>query len=155
MLAWLRERGGRATPGRRLLLEALFGDRRHRSAEESAAEVRARAPDVNRSTSYRNLEEFVQLGVVDRTYMGAGPAAYHLASAAHGHLVCKECGAVTEIPSELFDGLARSVGERYGFAPDPRHFAAAGRCAGCRRLRASGCKPVGLGVGRCSRGVRT
>ena len=133
VLARLRERGGRATPGRRLLLlGALFGDRRHRSAEELTAEVQARAPDVNISTIYRNLEELVRLGVVDRARMGGGPAAYHLASVAHGHLVCEKCGSITEVPDELFDGLARSVGERYGFTVDPHHFAAAGRCADCQ-----------------------
>jgi len=132
VLARLRERGGRATPGRRLLLSALFRDRRHRSAEDLAAEVKARAPDVNRSTIYRNLEELVRLRVVDRAYIGSGPAAYHLASVAHGHLVCETCGSITEVPDELFGGLARSVDERYGFAVDPHHFAVAGRCADCQ-----------------------
>jgi Fur family transcriptional regulator, ferric uptake regulator len=132
VLARLRERGGRATPGRRLLLGVLFGDRRHRSAEELAAEVKAQAPDVNRSTIYRNLEELVRLGVVDRAHIGGGPAAYHLASAAHGHLACEKCGSITEVPDELFDGLAGSLGERYGFTVDPHHFALAGRCADCQ-----------------------
>lgn len=132
LLARLRQRGRRATPGRRLLLGVMFADRRHRSAEELAAEVQAQAPDVNISTIRRNLEELVQLGVVDRAYIGGGPAAYHLAPVAHGHLACEKCGSVTEVPDELFDGLASSARERYGFTVDPHHFAVAGRCAGCR-----------------------
>jgi Fe2+ or Zn2+ uptake regulation protein len=85
VLAGLRERGGRATPARRLLLAALFRDRRHRSAEELADDVQAQAA-VNISTIYRNLGELVRLGVVGRSHLGSGPAAYHLASATHGHL---------------------------------------------------------------------
>jgi Fur family ferric uptake transcriptional regulator len=119
LLARLRAGGGRATPGRRLLLGVLFGNRQHRSAEELAAEVQAQAPDVNISTIYRNLEELVRLGVVDRAHMGNGPAAYHLASVAHGHLVCERCGSITEVPDDLFDGLARRASERYGFTVDP------------------------------------
>jgi Fur family transcriptional regulator, ferric uptake regulator len=132
VLARLRESGGRATPARRLLLGALFGNREHRSAEELAAEVQVQAPDVNISTIYRNLEELVRLGIVDRTHMGGGPAAYHLASAAHGHLVCEQCGSMTEVPDELFGSLARGASEQYGFTVDPHHFAVAGRCANCQ-----------------------
>jgi hypothetical protein len=63
VLAGLRERGGRATHARRLLLSALFRDRTHRSAEELAQAVHAQAPAVNISTIYRNLDELVRLGV--------------------------------------------------------------------------------------------
>ena len=132
VLAQLREKGGRATPARRLLLSVLFGNREHRSAEELTAEVQAQAPDVNISTIYRNLEELVRLGVVDRAHMGSGPASYHLASVAHGHLVCEQCGSMTEVPDELFDGLTRRAFERYGFTVDPHHFAVAGHCANCQ-----------------------
>ena len=61
VLAGLRERGGRATPGRRLLLTALFRDRTHRTAEDLAEEVQAQAPDVNISTVYRNPDELIRL----------------------------------------------------------------------------------------------
>jgi Fe2+ or Zn2+ uptake regulation protein len=67
VLALIRENGGRATPARRLLLQALFGSQEHRTAEELAAEVRAHAPDVHLSTVYRNLEELERLGVIDST----------------------------------------------------------------------------------------
>ena len=64
--------------------------------------------------------------------MGNGPAAYHLSSVAHGHLVCERCGSMTEVPDELFDGLARTASERYGFRVDPHHFAVTGHCASCQ-----------------------
>jgi Fur family transcriptional regulator, ferric uptake regulator len=132
VLARMREAGGRATPARRLLLRVLFSEDTHRSAEELAAAVQAQAPDVNISTIYRNLDELVRLGVVDRTYLGGGPAAYHLASAAHGHIVCEQCGAMTEVPDELFDDLARAVAARYGFLIAPHRFAVTGLCASCQ-----------------------
>ena len=90
VMALVRAHGGRATPARRLLLTALFGSREHRSAEDLAAEVHALAPDVHLSTIYRNLEELARLGVIDSTRLGSGPATYHLATAAHGHLVCEQ-----------------------------------------------------------------
>jgi Fur family transcriptional regulator, ferric uptake regulator len=132
VLALVRRHGGRATPARRLLLNALFGSRDHRSAEELAAEVHDRAPDVHLSTIYRNLEELERLGVIDSTRLGNGPATYHLASAAHGHLVCEQCGTMIEVPDEIFADLVRVAGTEYGFAINPHRFAVTGRCVNCR-----------------------
>jgi Fur family transcriptional regulator, ferric uptake regulator len=132
VLALVRRHGGRATPARRLLLNALFGSREHRSAEELAAEVHDRAPDVHLSTIYRNLEELERLGVIDSTRLGNGPATYHLASAAHGHLVCEQCGTMIEVPDEIFADLVRVAGTEYGFAINPHRFAVTGRCANCQ-----------------------
>jgi Fur family transcriptional regulator, ferric uptake regulator len=132
VLALVRQHGGRATPARRLLLQALFGSQEHRSAEELATEVRAHAPDVHLSTVYRNLEELERLGVIDGTRLGDGPATYHLASAAHGHLVCEKCGSMTEVPDDMFRDLIGSARARYGFAINPHRFAVTGLCANCQ-----------------------
>jgi Fur family transcriptional regulator, ferric uptake regulator len=137
-LALLRAQGGRVTPARRLLLDALFANREHRTAEDLAAEVQAQAPDVALSTIYRNLEELERLGVIDRTPLGRGPAAYHLASSAHGHghFVCEDCGRMIEVPHGVFQGLAAEARAHYGFVIDPHRFAVVGRCADCVALEA-------------------
>ena len=108
-LALMREHGGRITPSRRLLLDALFARHDHRTAEELAAEVQARAPDVHLSTIYRNLEELERLGVIVHSHQGHGPATYHLASDVHGHFVCEVCGTMIEVPEQLFGELAVSA----------------------------------------------
>jgi Fur family transcriptional regulator, ferric uptake regulator len=131
VLALVRSRGGRATPSRRILLEVLFHADDHLSVEELAEAVQARAPDVHLSTVYRNLEDLEHLGVVVHTHLGHGPATYQLASLAHAHFICEECGARIEAPETMFRGLARMAKAKLGFAIDPRHFAILGRCAAC------------------------
>jgi Fur family transcriptional regulator, ferric uptake regulator len=131
VLALVRAQGGRATSSRRVLLEVLFEAEGHLSAEELAESVQSRAPEVHRSTIYRNLEDLQRLGVVVHSHLGHGPATYHLASEAHAHFVCEQCGAMVEAPDELFRGLARAARTELGFAIDPRHFAILGRCAAC------------------------
>ena len=128
----VRRQGGRITSTRRLLLRALFAAPSHRTAEELGAAVQAQAPDVHLSTIYRNLDELERLGVVVHAHLGHGPATYHLATAAHGHFVCEECGTMIEAPEQLFGGLARAALSEFGFAIDPHHFAVLGRCARCR-----------------------
>ncbi len=127
----LREGGGRATTSRRVLLQCLFQEGPHRTAEELAAEVQRVAPDVHLSTIYRNLEELERLGVVVHAHLGHGPATYHLSSETHGHLVCEACGATMEAPGSFFDELTVAAGREYGFEIDPRHFAVLGRCSAC------------------------
>jgi Fur family transcriptional regulator, ferric uptake regulator len=134
VIAFLRSRGSRVTSSRRILLEVLFAAEGHMSAEALADAVQARAPDVHLSTIYRNLEELEQLGVIAHSHLGHGPSSYLLASHAHAHFICADCGTMIEAPEEMFRGLARSARERLGFAIDPKHFAILGRCADCSRL---------------------
>jgi Fur family transcriptional regulator, ferric uptake regulator len=132
VLALVREHGGRITSARRLLLQAIFEADGHRTAEELAGVVRAKAPDTHRSTIYRNLEDLEELGVIFHAHLGHGPATYHVTTMGHGHLVCDSCGAMVEAPDDLFTGLSTSASSRFGFAIDPRHFAVLGRCSACQ-----------------------
>jgi Fur family transcriptional regulator, ferric uptake regulator len=131
VLGLLREKGGRATSSRRILLEALFDADGHLTAEELVEMVQARAPDIHISTVYRNLDELQRLGVVLHSHLGHGPATYELVANAHAHFICDECGALAEAPVEMFKGLARTVKSRLGFVIDPRHFAILGKCSKC------------------------
>ena len=132
VLARIRQRGGRATPARRLLLSALIDGAGHQTAEDLAGAVRARAPEVHLTTIYRNLDDLERMGVVDRTYVSHGAATYHLASTSHGHLACENCGAIADIPAEAFRSLAETAMVLHGFAIWPGHFAVPGRCANCQ-----------------------
>lgn len=132
VLDLVRAKGGRATSSRRALLEVLFGEDRHCTAEELAAAVQARVPEVHLSTIYRNLEELQRLGVVVHSHLGHGPASYQVAALAHAHFVCDGCGAMVEVPRALWERLARTAHAELGFDVDPLHFAIPGRCTSCR-----------------------
>ena len=131
ILAMLRAQGGRITSCRRAIRDAFLGIGGHVTAETLTARVQARQPDVHESTVYRFLDELERLGVVDHVHLGHGPAVYHLASDAHHHLVCDRCGAVVEVPEEVFAALRSRLEEDFGFSLQPRHFAVTGRCNGC------------------------
>ncbi|MGH9046558.1 MAG: Fur family transcriptional regulator [Acidimicrobiales bacterium] len=131
VLELVRARGGRATSSRRILLEILFRSKDHMSVEELTEAVQVRAPDVHISTVYRNVEDLQQLGVIVHSHLGHGPVTYQLASLAHAHLICEDCGARIEASDDLFSGLAREAKAKLGFVIDPHHFAIQGRCAAC------------------------
>lgn len=137
-LALVRERGGRVTPARRLLLEAMMSSPWHHTARELAVTIRARVPGIRLSTIYRNLDEFCRLRVVDCTYAGHGPATYHLASGSHGHLACEQCGVIAELPGEAFLALAEAAMGTHGFVIAPPRFAVPGLCANCQETGTDG-----------------
>ena len=127
----LRERGLRVTTARRAVLVALLEADGHLRAEDLAAVVHGRHPDVHLSTVYRALETFEEVGLVTHVHLGHGPSTYHLSDQLHHHAVCEACGAVVELPDDVLDAVARRVRDEFGFEVDARHFALAGRCSGC------------------------
>src|ERR1700686_1189223 len=131
LVAQLRDGGSRVTTARRLVLTALVKGPDNPTAEELLVAVRSVAPDVDPSTDYRKLEGLGGLGVVVHTHLGHGAATYHLATEAHGHLVCEECGATLEAPEDLFEAMAQGAPRRLGFQLRPYHFAVLGVCAEC------------------------
>ncbi len=133
--AWdeeLRARGYRVTPQRQLVLEAVT-KLEHATPEEIWADVQQTARGVNISTIYRSLELLEQLGLVTHTHLGHGAPRYHLAAEAeHVHLVCSECGKVSQIPPEAVSALVSALDTGYGFETDVGHLTVFGRCADCR-----------------------
>jgi Fur family transcriptional regulator, ferric uptake regulator len=133
--AWdeeLRARGYRVTPQRQLVLEAVT-QLEHGTPEEICATVQQTARGVNISTIYRALELLEQLGLVTHTHLGHGAPRYHLAAEAeHVHLVCSECGRITQIGPEEVAPLVTGLAAKYGFETDVGHLTVFGRCADCR-----------------------
>jgi len=129
----LRARGYRLTPQRQLVLEAVTA-LGHATPDDVHAEVQRTSSAVNLSTVYRTLELLEELGLVTHTHLGHGPPTYHLAEKAdHLHLVCRDCGRVTEADVSVADDLVAQVSARHGFETDVRHFAIFGRCADCQK----------------------
>ena len=128
----LRARGYRVTPQRQLVLEAV-ARLDHATPEEIGAQVQQTARGVNISTIYRTLELLEQIGMVTHTHLHHGAPTYHLASDAdHVHLVCRDCGRVSEIGPDAIRPLITALDERHGFETDVGHLTVFGRCPDCR-----------------------
>ena len=131
----VRASGKRMTVQRRLVLEALQRARHHITAEDIATRIRARHPQIDPSTVYRNLETLEELGYVTHTHFDDRVTRWHRADAQrHGHLVCRSCGAEEELPIALLEPLARRLREAHGFRADLGHSAIVGICKDCSNV---------------------
>lgn len=132
----IRERGGRVTQSRRMVVEQIV-DRGHHhvTAPELIDVLRETDPEFHESTVYRVLERLTEIAVVEPVQVSSGPTVYHLTHDGHlhHHLICAACGSVTETRSDLLDRIATEVEARHGFtmrvdAP----VTLPGLCATCR-----------------------
>jgi Fur family ferric uptake transcriptional regulator len=126
----LRRVGQRVTPQRLVILGALRPGA-HLSADDVFTRVEPLLPGVNRSTVYRTLELFRDLGLVSETDLGGGARQFELIDDPHHHLICHRCGAILELDDDLVDPLREGIRDRYGFVPAIDHLAVFGFCAEC------------------------
>jgi Fur family transcriptional regulator, ferric uptake regulator len=129
--ARLRAGGYRLTPQRQLVLQAV-GELGHATPEEIVTAVRRVATGVNISTVYRTLELLEELGLVRHTHLGHGAPTYSVSTDDdHVHLVCRDCGEVSEAAPEVVAPVVEQLAASHGFSVDVGHFAVFGRCRQC------------------------
>jgi Fur family ferric uptake transcriptional regulator len=128
----LRARGYRLTPQRELVLHAVetLG---HATPDEVLAEVRKDSESLNISTVYRSLELLEELGLLRHSHITDRAPTYHAASnPTHLHLVCRECGSVTDVDPAKVAPMAATLADEFDFETDIGHLTVFGRCANCR-----------------------
>jgi Fe2+ or Zn2+ uptake regulation protein len=131
-LAEIRAQGGRVTPARRAVLEAILnaGEHHFTAAEIfDAVESTDRRPD--RATVYLTLDLLTELGVVTPLQLDSDAVVYHRTDHRHGHLVCDRCGGIVELPRTAVSALARKVLHDRGFFVDTDRVTITGLCERC------------------------
>lgn len=123
------------TAQRLLILGALRPDE-HIGADDVLSRVERHLPAVNRSTIYRTLELFRDLGLVSETDLGGGVRQFELiAEERHHHLICHGCGAISDFHDAIVAPLRQAIAQQYGFTATVDHLAVFGWCADCAAPR--------------------
>gem|GEM_PF-125718 len=150
----LRARGGRLTPQRMAIYEAVVGRATHPSVEMVHAAVRAWFPGVSRATVYTTLDLFAALGLVQE--VGGRVRRYDGRAGRHVNLVCERCGEVTDIADPRLEALERRTALRAGFDVRSARFELHGVCPRCRARsrRAAVSVRARAGAGRRTEGAR-
>ena len=89
---------------------------KHLSAEDIYKEMIGGGEEVGLATIYRVLTQFEQVGLLIRHHFEGGKAVYELNEKSHhDHIVCLQCGHVTEFVNEEIEKLQTKVAEEHGF----------------------------------------
>lgn len=130
---WLRARGLRWTPQRRLLIEVLSGIHGHVTGADLIERCRRLDPETIPSTVYRTLDVLEEIGLVQHGHGAGGREEYHVLPAVeHGHLYCGNCGTVEEISEDEVASVAELFRSCHAFAVNGSHITIVGRCRACQ-----------------------
>src|SRR3954463_15702145 len=136
--AWderLRAAGLRVTRPRLAVL-AVLEQPPHVDAETIATAARAVHPSISPQAVYGVLKALVGGGLARRIEPAGGPARYELrVGDNHHHLVCRECGVVTDVDCAVGQAPCLTPSAAAGFVVDEAEVVFWGRCAACQVAR--------------------
>ena len=137
LTAYMIKKGLRTTDQRKLIVETFFRFDNHVSIEELLARVRSKDPRVGYATVYRTLKLLTECGVANERRFGDGLTRYELAdeTSHHDHLICIECGDITEFEEPRIEDLQERVARKHGFALRSHKHELYGLCASCQAKR--------------------
>lgn len=93
--------------------EAILSELRkltsHPTAEELYLRLKDSMPHLSLATVYRNLEQFVQVGMVMKLDCGGALKRFDGNVEPHPHMRCHECGKVADVQNEKVEKLQNSL----------------------------------------------
>ncbi len=130
----LRAAGHRLTHQREIILHAVCAGAGHTTLKQTYARAAADDPTIDRSSVYRTLKLFVDLGIIVGGTRADGETIYEIASAQpHHHLSCVHCGGEQAIGDDAFAAVFAYLQQRHGFRVTTTHVVLHGVCAQCQR----------------------
>ena len=103
----------RCTPQRYAVLAFLMEQNSHPTAAEIFEAVNRVDPRSSRATTYNNLKDLVEAGLVREVAVEGRAARYDAKGMRHHHFICDRCGKVEDV--EFYDVVkprSRSLGKR-------------------------------------------
>ena len=128
-----REHGLPITTQRRVLIEALLQTDKHPTAEELWTAAQRVLPDISRTTVYRVLDTFVDLGIAIRVPHPGSPARFDGNVEPHHHIACLRCKRVFDAFEAECDAMPRPADTPPGFRIEGCSVLYTGTCRECLR----------------------
>jgi Fur family transcriptional regulator, peroxide stress response regulator len=110
----LESSGLRCTPQRYAVMSFLMGSDEHPTAAEIFEAVNRVDPRSSRATTYNNLRDLVEAGLVREVAVEGRAARFDAKGMRHYHFVCDRCGSVEDmewydVPKPASGSLGRRI----------------------------------------------
>lgn len=128
-----KKNGLSLTVQRRTILENLSSRKDHPTADQIYAAIQERISGVSRTTVYRVLETFVQLGLAQKISNPEAKARFDADTSKHHHAACLECEKVIDIDSAFLPDIDLGKADLKGFEVFDCSIVAVGLCSDCSR----------------------
>jgi Fur family ferric uptake transcriptional regulator len=123
----------RMTPQKSEVRNALRDASGFVSAQALHSALTAAGSRIGLATVYRALNELVEAGSADTLQSPSGEAMFRgcATSGHHHHLICRRCGTVVEVHSEVVEDWARTSAREHGFVDVGHVLDIYGVCSEC------------------------
>ena len=131
----LKKNNLKFTIQREVILETLYNSDEHLTPESLHQLIQKKYPDLNTgiATIYRTLALLEGSSVVTSLSFGAQGKKYELgAKHHHDHLICTECGNITEFVDEEIEKRQHEITKELGFKMSDHSMQIYGICKDCQ-----------------------
>ena len=138
LLAILRANKMRITPARRVLLQFILDNyKRQISFQELQNFLDKSLKGVDKSSIYRNLEAFQNLGIIQELILPkiGKRFQYVLDKKVHHFYICKACGKSQRGNNELFQKIETALKDVHGFSKANLSVVFYGLCSQCEKVK--------------------
>ena len=133
--ALLKKNSLKFTIQREVILESLYNSDEHLTPESLHHLIQEKFPDLKTgiATVYRTLSLLEDSKMVTSLSFGAQGKKYELgAKEHHDHLICTECGSITEFVDEKIEERQHSIADELGFKMKDHSMQIYGLCKNCQ-----------------------
>lgn len=127
----------RLTSERLIVANAIFSDHEHFDIETIVARLSRRTDGkrVSRATVYRTLDLLEEAGLIRKVARANDREVFEhdYGYPQHDHLICKQCGSLTEFTNDDIASALEKVAIDNGFRMDGHRLEVYGLCAKCAR----------------------
>lgn len=133
----LSNKGIKYTRQRDLLLKYILEIREHFNADLLYVMLKAREINISRATIYRTLPLFEECGIIKKALQDKDRFYYEVSikKEHHDHLICIECGEITEFYSNKIEAIQQEIYKNYNYSPTSHQMILRGVCDKCSRKR--------------------
>lgn len=133
----LRSKKVRLTPQRKMILKYLISHHTHPSAEMIYDQLKDSVDNISMATVYNTLKMLVDYGLVIELKNGDGSVHYDYFGHPHFHVVCDNCGKITDVFDPQFTTIAKELEqlahEKSGYLVTGNSIEVTGLCPDCQR----------------------
>ena len=131
----LKKNSLKFTIQREVILETLYSSDEHLTPESLHHLIQEKFPDLKTgiATVYRTLSLLEDSNMVTSLSFGAQGKKYELgAKNHHDHLICTECGKITEFVDEQIESRQHHIADELGFKMQDHSMQIYGICKECQ-----------------------
>ncbi|MCB0750160.1 MAG: transcriptional repressor [Ignavibacteriae bacterium] len=127
---YLKRGKHRVTPERFEVLDYALDYKGHFGADDLYIQMKTKKSNVSRATIYNTLELLAKCSLLAKRNFGDGITRYESSynRKNHDHLICINCGNITEFTSPKIQEIVQNVCEELGFESAGYSFNIFGKC---------------------------